>query len=109
VAPYFLINVEMDDHGVIGEAGCDCTYSKIGLQQTIHGIHSYGKLTGQGMTLTGTDVVRLLEEKMPALFGGSPGDYQPVEYEGAGQTQLMLRVSARSLHLEGSVAGSLPS
>lgn len=94
-APHFLINVEMDDAGVIEPARCDCSFSKFGYDLQIRDIFSYGKLTGQGITLVGTDVVRLLEEKLPARFGGGPADYQLVESDRAGQTTVTLRVSPR--------------
>jgi hypothetical protein len=90
-----LINAEMGDSGVIEPARCDCLLSRLGFTQQVRDIGSYGKLTGQGMTLVGIDVVRILEEVLPEHFGGAPGDYQLVEHEGAGQTQLTLRVSPR--------------
>jgi hypothetical protein len=94
-APYVLINAEMDDSGIIEPARCDCLYSRMGFTEQVRDISSFGKLTGQGMTLVGTDVVRILEEILPARLGGAPGDYQLVEHEAAGQTQLTLRVSPR--------------
>jgi hypothetical protein len=95
-APRILINAEMDDSGVIEEVRCDCEFSRLGYNTRIRDIFSFGKLTGQGMTLVGTDLLKLLEEEMPARFGGKPGDYQLVECEGAAQTQLTLRVSPRT-------------
>lgn len=95
-APCVLINVEMDDAGVIGPASCDCTYTRAGFVEQISQIHSYGKLTGQGITLVGSEVVRILEEILPQQFGGAPGDYQLVEEEGSHQTQILLRVSPRA-------------
>lgn len=92
-APYFLLNAEMDDCGVLERAACDCTFSRIGFTTLIQDISSFGKLTGHGMTLVGTDIVRILEEVLPARFGGSATDYQLVEGEASGQTNLTLRVS----------------
>lgn len=94
-APHFLINAEMDDCGVIEPARCDCLLSRAGFTGCIRDIASFGKLTGHGITLVGSDVVRILEEALPARFGGIPGDYQLVEHEGASQTQLTLRISPR--------------
>jgi hypothetical protein len=94
-APRFLINTEMDDAGVIGPARCDCSYSRLGMAIRISNVASFGKLTGQGMTLVGTDILRILEEALPTRFGGAPGDYQLLEVEGNGQTQLLLRASPR--------------
>ena len=102
---YILINAESEDCGTIEPATCDCLFSRVGFTEQICDIGSFGKLTGQGMTLVGTDVVRILEERMPASLGGLPGDYQLVEHEGTAQTQLTLRVSPRagvSYRLKGS-------
>ncbi len=90
-----LINAEMDDTGVIEPARCRCTFSELGFDRQIRDIFSFGKLTGQGITLLGSDVVRALEVALPARFGGAPGDFQLVEYEGPRQTQLRLRVNPR--------------
>lgn len=95
--PHILINAEMDDAGVIGPAPCGdtCLYGRLGLTRQVSEIFSFGKLTGQGMTLVGTDLLRILEAILPARFGGAPGDYQLVEREGAAQTQVTLRVNPR--------------
>ncbi|MGA2436296.1 MAG: hypothetical protein ABSG25_13550, partial [Bryobacteraceae bacterium] len=95
-APRFLINAEMDDSGVIEPATCQCEYSTAGMTTQVRDIFSYGKLTGQGITLFGSDVVTILETALPRRFGGAPGDYQLVEREGAMQTELVLRVSPRT-------------
>ncbi len=96
IAPRLLINAEMDDSGILEPAQCDCIYSAAGLTTQIRDIGSFGKLTGQGMTLMGGDMLRLLEEVLPARMGGGPGDYQLVEQDGGGQTHLTLRVSPRA-------------
>jgi hypothetical protein len=94
-APYVLLNAEMDDAACLEPARCDCTFQTTGFHRQLSEIASFGKLTGQGMTLVGTDIVRLLEEALPRRFGGRPGDYQLVEREGPSQTQLSFRVSPR--------------
>jgi hypothetical protein len=93
--PYVLINAEMDDSGILDKASCDCTFSAVGLTQQIRDINSYGKLTGHGVTLVGTDVVRILEEVLPSQFGGCATDYQLVERDADNQACLTLRVSRR--------------
>jgi hypothetical protein len=46
------------------------------------------------MTLIGTDLVRILEEELPARFGGTPLDYQLLEEEDEqGFTRLYIVVS----------------
>ena len=94
-APLVLINFEANDCGVLEKAGCDCEFSRIGLGWRIRDIFSFGKMTGHGMTLMGTDLLRLLEHVLPARLGGRPGDFQLLEHDGASQTTLELRVSPR--------------
>jgi len=95
-AARFLINAEMDDAGVLEPVDCDCEFGRAGMNWQIRDIYSYGKLTGQGVTLIGSDVVRLLESALPERFGGGPGDYQLIECDGSRQAQLELRISPRA-------------
>ena len=90
-----LVNVEMDDSGVLGPARCDCSLTAMGFAQEVSNIYSYGKLTGQGMCLVGGDVLDILERVLPGRFGGTPTDYQLVEQEGNQQTEIELRVHPR--------------
>ena len=94
-APFVLINAETDDSGTVHHATCDCRYARLGLTTVIRDIASFGKLTGHGVTLVGTDVIRILERTLPARFGGSALDYQLVEHDGGGQARMTLRVSPR--------------
>jgi len=94
--PRILINAEMDDAGMIGKTSCGCAYHKAGFTDQISGIYSYGKMTGQGITLAGDDVLHILEDVLPRRFGGAPGDYQLVEQETPYQTRILLRISPRT-------------
>jgi hypothetical protein len=94
-APFFVINLEMGDHGLIGAAKCGCRFSQLGFDTIISDIYSYTKLTAHGASLLGSDIVRILEEVLPARFGGSSVDYQLVEQEQKAQTRLVLRVNPR--------------
>jgi hypothetical protein len=96
IASRVYINLEVDDGGDIGAANCGCLHSQLGYTRVIRNVHSFGKLTGHSTTLVGTDIVRLLEAKLPARFGGAPGDYQLVERQGAAQVEMKLRVSPRA-------------
>jgi len=65
----------------------------VGFTQHLHTVRSFEKFTSEGMNYFGTDLFELLEKKMPAEFGGVPGDYQLVEEEDTGgQTRLTLLV-----------------
>jgi phenylacetate-coenzyme A ligase PaaK-like adenylate-forming protein len=94
-AAFVLINAEMDDSGVLEPARCDCHLKEMGFTQQLSNIYSYGRLTGQGMTLVGVDIVRILERSLPKRFGGTTTDYQLVECEGKNQTEMELRVHPR--------------
>ena len=88
-APKILVNVESGDYGVLETRSCGCELGAIGLTQHLHTIRSFDKLTGEGMTFVGTDMVRIIEEVLPARFGGSSADYQMLEREDAqGATRL---------------------
>ncbi|HEX5577775.1 MAG TPA: hypothetical protein VFX40_05320 [Gemmatimonadaceae bacterium] len=93
-APKILINVDIDDYGILERRRCGCLLGETGLDQHIRQIRSSAKLTGRGVTLVGSDIVRVIEEVMPARFGGGPQDYQLVEEEmNDGRTMLTLLVS----------------
>jgi hypothetical protein len=94
-SPFFAVNLEMGDHGILRQATCGCEYAQLGFDTLIADIFSYNKLTGHGTTLVGTDIVRVLEEVLPARFGGSPVDYQLVEQEIGSDTRIVLRVNPR--------------
>jgi hypothetical protein len=103
-APKLAINVETDDYGVLERRSCGCPWEAEGFDVHVRGIRSFRKLTGEGMTLVGSDVLRLLEEVLPSRFGGSPTDYQLVEEEDeGGLTRLSLLVSP-SVALESEAA-----
>jgi hypothetical protein len=93
-----MLNVELDDYGVVETRECGCPWDRFGFHTHLREIRSFRKLTGEGTTLIGTDVVRILEEDLPRRFGGSPLDYQLLEEEDErGFTRLSLIVSP---HLE---------
>jgi hypothetical protein len=95
-APKLMINVEIDDFGVVERRRCGCPLDALGLDVHLRQIHSLGKLTGEGMTLVGAEAVRILEDVLPARFGGTPLDYQLAEEEAAnGLTRVVLIVSPR--------------
>ncbi|HEY4612343.1 MAG TPA: hypothetical protein VII11_05130 [Bacteroidota bacterium] len=101
-SPTILLNFESHDYGIIEERKCGCAYEELGFTQHIREIRSVSKLTGEGMTLIGSDLVRILEEVLPSRFGGSAQDYQLAEEEDTqGLTKLSLTVSPRvPLHNE---------
>jgi hypothetical protein len=83
-APFVLLNVSMGDEARVGARSCGCPLEGLGWVAHLQGIRSHEKLTAGGMTFLDTDVVRVLEEVLPARFGGGPTDYQLLEDEDRG-------------------------
>jgi hypothetical protein len=104
-APKLLLNVESDDYGTVDRRSCGCTWETLGFATHIRDIRSFRKLTGEGVTLVGSDMERILDELLPARYGGSALDYQFAEEEDErGFTRLTLRVAPQlSLPDEGEV------
>ena len=85
-APLRLLNVSLGDQAIVAGHPCGCVLERLGWEMRLHTIRSFEKLTAGGMTFHDADVVPILEEILPARFGGMPADYQIVETEGeAGQ------------------------
>lgn len=80
-SPKLFLNVEIDDYGIIEQRSCGCPWDKLGFTTHVREIRSYRKLTGEGMTLVGSEMEKILDEVLPAKFGGSPQDYQLHEEE----------------------------
>jgi hypothetical protein len=92
--PRILINASSDDFGILEERECGCSLGALGMNQHLRQIRSVAKLTGRGITLVASDIVHIIEEVLPARFGGTAQDYQLVEEEdAAGATRLHLLVS----------------
>ena len=79
--PGISLNVETDDFGKISTRRCGCLWDELGLHTHLSNIRSFSKLTGEGVTVLGTDCVRALEEVLPGEFGGRSVDYQLLEEE----------------------------
>jgi hypothetical protein len=95
-APKVMLNVETDDYGIVEQRSCGCPLESIGYTEHFRYVRSFSKLTGEGVTLVGSEMVRILEEVLPTRFGGSPLDYQLVEEEDEqGFTRLSLFVHPR--------------
>lgn len=93
--PKLMLNVESDDYGILEERVCGCPIGKLGFTKHLSRIRSYEKLTSGGVTFLGTELLRLVEEVLPAHFGGHPTDYQFVEEEEGGLPKVNILVSPR--------------
>jgi len=93
-SPTLLLNVEFDDEGILDVEPCGCPLETLGLRTHLRDVRSYGRLTSEGVTVTGAELIRIIEEVLPARCGGSPLDYQFAEEEDAsGFTRLTLIAS----------------
>ena len=95
-APFVLLNVSLGDQATLEQRACGCPLERLGWSTHLHTVRSFEKLTAGGMTFLDTDVIRVLEEVLPARFGGGPTDYQLVEEEDeSGRPRLRLLVHPR--------------
>jgi hypothetical protein len=93
-APKVLLNVENGDYGVIETRQCGCRVEELGIADHMYNIRSFDKLTGEGMSFAGTDLIRIIEEVLPSRFGGASIDYQVLEEEDEkGRSRLSVLVS----------------
>lgn len=91
-----LMNVELDDFGILENRSCGCPLEQVGYTTHLREIYSFRKLTGEGVTLVGSDMLRILEEVLPSRFGGTPLDYQLIEEEDENNlTKLSLLIHPR--------------
>src|SRR5262245_18039514 len=79
VGPFTFLNVSLGDQAEMSERRCGCSLEAVGWTTHLRAIRSEEKLTAWGMSLLDSDVVRVLEETLPARFGGGPTHDQPVE------------------------------
>jgi hypothetical protein len=90
------LNVSLGDAARVVRSDCGCPLAKWGWTTRLSEVRSFEKLTAGGMTFHDADLVRVLEEVLPARFGGGPLDYQLVEDEMPdGQALVRLIVDPR--------------
>ena len=94
-APKLMLNVESGDYAVLQERDCGCLWDELGFKLHIHQVRSYEKLTSQGVMFMDSMLHELLEDVLPARFGGGPIDYQLVEEEEDGIPRVSVLVSPR--------------
>jgi hypothetical protein len=93
--PKLMLNVESGDYGVLEQRDCGCLLQRVGYTTHLHSVRSYEKLTSEGVMFMGSMLYELLDEKLPARFGGSATDYQLVEEEEDGLPRVSILISPR--------------
>jgi len=88
-----MLNVETGDYGKIKSFKCNCCLNTPESIQAVSSVRSFEKLTSAGMSFFGTDLLRIIEETLPARFGENSTDYQMVEEEDSnGHTRLSIYI-----------------
>jgi hypothetical protein len=107
-APLILLNASLGDQAVMGPKPCGCPLDALGWTIHLHAVGSDQKLTTCGMALLDADLLRVLEERLPARLGGGPLDYQLVEEETPdGRPRLRLLIHPRVGPLDPQVAAAV--
>jgi hypothetical protein len=88
------LNVELGDFADVEERPGDCcAIGEIGFTTHLSNIRSFEKLTGEGVSVARSAIVRVIEHELPSRFGGSSVDYQLVERHDANAlTRLILSI-----------------
>ena len=71
-SPILLLNVSLGDQARLERRSCGCGLEREGWTLHIHHVRSFEKLVAGGVALLDVDVARVLEETLPARFGGQP-------------------------------------
>jgi hypothetical protein len=88
------LNTESGDYARLEERDCGCLLGSLGMQAHLSEIRSFEKLTGEGVTFACSNLEQILEQVLPARFGGTGLDYQVAEEESVnGAIRLIVRVS----------------
>jgi hypothetical protein len=95
-ARQILINTETGDGATLGPRACGCPLEALGWTRQLSGIRSFEKLNAEGHLFYGSQLITLVEETLPARFGGDPTDFQLLEEEDRdGFTRLSILVHPR--------------
>lgn len=88
-----LLNTEIGDFGHLTVKPCNCLFGGVGMDVHISEVRSYDKLTGEGMTLLGSELDEIIGEIVESA-GGCPDDYQFWEtQDNKGLNKLIIAVS----------------
>ena len=93
-SPKVLLNAGIGDSAVLSSGGGDCSVKDLDYSLRLHNVRSLQKVTAFGATFALSDLYEILEESLPARFGGTLQNYQIVEEEDEkGLSNIRLLVS----------------
>jgi hypothetical protein len=75
------LNALLGDQAVVLSRDCGCPFERLGWTLHAHTIRSDEKVTAAGMNFSDGELIHVLEEVLPARFGGTPTHYQLAEDE----------------------------
>jgi hypothetical protein len=100
-SPLILFNVSLGDQATIKKRTCGCFQGELRMDTHIQHVRSFEKLTSGGMAFLDTEIIHVIEEELPKMFGGGPTDYQLLEDEREdGRPKLRLIIHPRVESLE---------
>lgn len=95
-SPLILFNVSLGDEATLKRRPCRCFQGELGMYTHIQYVRSFEKLTSGGMAFLDTEIIHVIEDDLPKMFGGGPTDYQLLEDESDdGKPQLRLVIHPR--------------
>ncbi len=71
-APLIFLNVSLGDSATLDRRQCGCPMETHGWTRHLSDVRSFEKLTSAGMTFLDVDVIRILDETLPAASGACP-------------------------------------
>jgi hypothetical protein len=103
--PVVLLNVSLGDCATLSERACGCPLEQLGWTTHLDTVRTFAKMKIGGVMVVGERLTRLLEETLPARFGGGPTDYQLVEEtseiaSGTARLRLLVHPEAAPDHAE---------
>ena len=97
-----LLNMETGDYARMTTRRCGCLLEAVGWTDHLEEVRSFEKLAPEGGTFLGSKLISLIEEILPAQFGGDPTDYQLLEHEDQDSlTRLTILVHPRLGAIDG--------
>ena len=95
-----LLNTEIGDFGKLSIKPCNCLFGDLGMNLRISEVRSYDKLTGEGMTLLGTELDNIVGEVIENA-GWGPDDYQFWEtQDGEALSKIIIAISPKIQNLD---------